>query len=62
MLFMALAVAGSALAVPPTGDEPVKYRLDMVHHIPGAARYETKYEDPAVIAEMGYNGTIYCPV
>jgi hypothetical protein len=33
--------------------------LDMVHHNPGEAPYETKYNDPAVIKEMGYNGKVY---
>lgn len=33
--------------------------LDMVHHIPGDALYESAYENPAVIREMGYNGKVY---
>ncbi|MBU2997974.1 hypothetical protein KO500_16145 [Cellulophaga baltica] len=33
--------------------------LDMVHHNPGEAPYKTKYNDPAVIKEMGYNGKVY---
>ena len=33
--------------------------LDMVHHNPGEATYESKYNDPSVIKEMGYNGKVY---
>ncbi|MFB9052703.1 hypothetical protein ACFFVB_06375 [Formosa undariae] len=33
--------------------------LDMVHHNPGEAPYNTAYNDPAVIKEMGYNGKVY---
>lgn len=32
--------------------------LDMVHHNPSEERYETKFEDPALLAEMGYNGRV----
>jgi hypothetical protein len=33
--------------------------LDMVHHNPGEAPYDSAYVDPAVIKEMGYNGKVY---
>jgi hypothetical protein len=33
--------------------------LDMVHHNPGEALYDSAYVDPAVIKEMGYNGKVY---
>jgi hypothetical protein len=33
--------------------------LDMVHHNPGEEPYQTVYNDPAVIKEMGYNGKVY---
>jgi beta-glucosidase-like glycosyl hydrolase len=33
--------------------------LDMVHHNPGEALYQTRYEDPAVMREMGFNGKVY---
>ncbi|MDO5971918.1 hypothetical protein Q4Q35_19120 [Flavivirga aquimarina] len=33
--------------------------LDMVHHNPGEAPYESKYNNPAIIKEMGYNGKVY---
>jgi hypothetical protein len=35
------------------------YILDMVHHNPGEPRYESRYNNPAEIAEMGYNGKVY---
>ena len=33
--------------------------FDMVHHNPGEPRYESRYNDPAVIKEMGFNGKVY---
>ncbi len=33
--------------------------LDMVHHNPGEAPYESQFNDPAFIKEMGYNGKVY---
>jgi len=33
--------------------------LDMVHHIPGGARYETKFENPDVLRDEGYTGKVY---
>jgi len=33
--------------------------LDMVHHIPGGVRYETKFENPEVLRGEGYNGKVY---
>jgi len=33
--------------------------LDMVHHNPGEVPYNTAYNDPSVIKEMGYNGKVY---
>ena len=36
-----------------------KLILDMVHHNPGEARYVSKYQDPAVLAEMGFNGKVF---
>jgi hypothetical protein len=47
--------ASSAFAAAPSRP----FVLDMVHHNPGEARYETPYEDPAVIRQMGYNGKVY---
>jgi hypothetical protein len=36
-----------------------KYVLDMVHHNPGEPRYDSRYNDPAVLKAMGYNGKVY---
>lgn len=33
--------------------------LDMVHHNPGDAKYDTQYNDPRVMKDMGYNGKVY---
>ncbi|MGQ1784554.1 hypothetical protein [Saccharicrinis sp. GN24d3] len=33
--------------------------LDMVHHNPGEEPYNSAYNDPAVMKEMGYNGKVY---
>lgn len=33
--------------------------LDMVHHNPGEAPYNSAYNNPEVIKEMGYNGKVY---
>ncbi|MBP0902987.1 hypothetical protein ACFSKN_13520 [Mariniflexile gromovii] len=33
--------------------------LDMVHHNPGETPYQSKYNNPAVVKEMGYNGKVY---
>lgn len=33
--------------------------LDMVHHNPGEEPYQSAYNNPAVIKEMGYNGKVY---
>ncbi|MCG1037109.1 hypothetical protein [Polaribacter sargassicola] len=33
--------------------------LDMVHHNPGETPYDSKYNNPQVIKEMGYNGKVY---
>lgn len=42
-------------------DQPLPKRpliLDMVHHNPAEPRYETRFEDPALLAGMGYNGRV----
>lgn len=33
--------------------------LDMVHHNPGETPYDSAYNDPEIIKEMGYNGKVY---
>ena len=57
---MAIAVlstnAGEPMS-PSLQSEPLI--LDMVHHIPGGVQYETKFENPAVLRDEGYNGKVY---
>ena len=53
-LLAALALAASAATAAPT---PLV--LDMTHHIPGDKPYESAYDDPAVLKEIGYNGKVY---
>jgi len=46
----------------PAGGEPSAAKplvLDMVHHNPGEPLYESAFEDPAVLKEMGFNGKVY---
>jgi len=38
---------------------PQTHILDLVHHNPGEARYETRYNDPHELAKMGYGGKVY---
>ena len=33
--------------------------LDMVHHNPGGARYESKFEEPSFLTDAGYNGKVH---
>ncbi len=54
LLPMTLTAAGADIAARST-----PLILDMVHHNPGEQRYESRYEDPRVIKEMGYNGKVY---
>jgi hypothetical protein len=37
---------------------PQAHILDMVHHNPGEARYQSRYNDPAELAKMGYGGKV----
>ena len=57
---MALAVlsvrAGEPTAAAASGGPLI---LDMVHHIPGGIRYDTKFENPAVLRDEGYNGKVF---
>ncbi|MFI3294310.1 MAG: hypothetical protein SNI70_12450, partial [Rikenellaceae bacterium] len=41
--------------------EEIKFPLilDMVHHNPGEALYESAYNNPETIKKMGYNGKVY---
>ncbi len=52
LLFLALPVLQSNAV-------QSEYILDMVHHNPGEARYQSAYENPEVIKEMGYNGKVF---
>lgn len=38
---------------------PLRMLLDMVHHPPGAPHYQTKYNDPKELAQLGYGGKVY---
>ncbi len=51
-------LAASSAAVTWAADTP-RLILDMVHHNPGEARYESRYNQPSVLEEMGYNGKVY---
>ena len=48
---------------PTTKDSPHATKqpliLDMVHHNPGEPLTSSRYEDPAVLKKMGYNGKVY---
>ncbi len=48
--------AADSEAKPP---DPLPLILDMVHHNPGETRYSSKFNDPATLAGMGYNGKVY---
>lgn len=37
----------------------LKYRIDMVHNNPGEQEYESEFNNPGILAEMGYNGKSY---
>ncbi len=41
-----------------TKTDALPYILDMVHHNPGEDRYDSAYNDPRVLREMGYNGKV----
>jgi hypothetical protein len=49
----------SSFAAPDSPPPAFPVVLDMVHHNPGEPRFETRYEDPTVLKEMGYNGKVY---
>jgi len=37
---------------------PLRFIFDMVHDNPGEKPFETKYRDPVVLKELGYNGRV----
>jgi hypothetical protein len=41
------------------GAAPLPFVLDMVHHNPGEPKYNSAYNDPAVLQQMGYNGKVF---
>ncbi len=45
-------------AVENTG-QGLPFIFDMVHHNPGEPLYESRYNDPAILKEMGFNGKVY---
>ncbi|MDV7139173.1 hypothetical protein R3X28_09810 [Maribacter sp. TH_r10] len=54
-----LAVFGTKVMGQDTNTISAPLVLDMVHHNPGEAPYQSVYNDPKVIKEMGYNGKVY---
>lgn len=57
MLGLLVGLLGSPSARAAAAGRP--FILDMVHHNCGDKRYDTAYEDPAVIRKMGYTGKVY---
>ena len=56
---MAIAVFRTMADEPKVPSPPAEpLILDMVHHIPGGVRYETKFENPDVLHAEGYNGKV----
>jgi hypothetical protein len=54
--------AGETRSAPveaPDRHRSLRFILDMVHYNPGEPRYASKFADPQVIAQMGYNGKVY---
>jgi hypothetical protein len=39
--------------------DKLKFIMDMVHHNPGEAHFETKFHHPEVLKEMGYNAQVF---
>ncbi|WP_218944456.1 hypothetical protein [Maribacter luteus] len=54
-----LAVFGTKVMGQDTNTISAPLVLDMVHHNPGEAPYQSIYNDPKVIKEMSYNGKVY---
>lgn len=57
ILLAFISVLGAKVRAQNNKDNPLI--LDMVHHNPGETPYVSKYNDPAVIKDMGYNGKVY---
>lgn len=58
LLLSLLLFSCLALAAQP-GGEKLKYVMDMVHHNPGEPLYESMYNRPDVLKEMGYNSKCF---
>lgn len=58
-LLLALALLGFVTELPKKGPLKLPILLDMVHHPPGAPKHQTKYNDPEVLANLGYSGKVY---
>jgi len=56
---MAGAPLPGALLHAQTAAPPRRTMLDMVHNNPGEEPYRTRYDDPAVLRGMGYDGKVY---
>jgi hypothetical protein len=56
---MAGAPLSQALLHAQTAAPPRLLMLDMVHNNPGEEPYRTRYNDPAVLRGMGYDGKVY---
>ncbi|MCB4808914.1 hypothetical protein LG651_11690 [Tamlana sp. 62-3] len=56
-IFILSLVIQNAVYGQKENSEPLIF--DMVHHNPGETPYDSKYNNPAVIKEMGYNGKVY---
>lgn len=57
--FAALCLASGSLSFTAATEPAKPLVLDMVHHNPGEPLTSSRYEDPQVIKEMGYNGKVY---
>ena len=56
---LSILAFGLMVTLVSAGDAPSPLILDMVHHNPGGERYVSRFEQPSVIKEMGYNGKVY---
>ena len=65
-VFVGIGIAQDIQPSPTTpsrgqSEEPLRFILDMVHHNPGEKRFDTKFNDPAVLKAWGYNGQVFKP-
>ena len=64
-LLLAVATLGAADGAPDSGKgkssgslPPLRFILDMVHHNPGEKLFETKFNEPELLRQWGYNGQV----